>query len=112
MVTIKIESESKMDKQVSNDTKAMLAYEAGKKSAGISYVLWFFVGGLGGHRFYLGYTGSAVGMLVLAIASILLSVVGIGLLGLIALGIWVLVDAFLIPGMVSEYNGKLASSLS
>lgn len=33
----------------------------------VAYILWFFLGGLGGHRFYLGKTGSAVGLLILTL---------------------------------------------
>lgn len=63
----------------------------------IAYLLWWFLGLFGAHRFYLGRTGSAVGMLILTIT----------LIGMIATFIWWIVDAFLIPGMVTEYNTKL-----
>jgi len=75
-----------------------------KKSMGVAYALWFFLGGLGAHRFYLGKTGSAVGMLVLAFASVLLTFVLVGVFGFIALSIWIIVDAFLIPGWVNSYR--------
>jgi len=71
-----------------------------KKSIGITYLLWFLFGGLGVHRFYLGKTRSAVGMVVLTILGVLTLVVYIGAFLLLGLGIWLLVDAFLIPGMV------------
>ena len=35
------------------------------KSAGAAYLLWFFLGTLGAHRFYLGKTGSGVAQLLL-----------------------------------------------
>ena len=93
---------------LSNDARAMMAFEAGKKSAGICYLLWFFLGGFGGHRFYLGRTGSAIAMLVIYILSwILLFAAGIGLFGLAVIGIWWIVDAFLIPGIVQENNTAL-----
>ena len=58
-----------------------MAFESGKKSSGICYLLWFFLGGFGAHRFYLGRTGSAIAMLVLYILSwILLFAAGVGLL--------------------------------
>ncbi len=71
-----------------------------RKSTGAAYALWLFVGFLGGHRFYLGRTGSGVAQLVLTILGWLTIVVGIGLFFLLIVGIWVLVDAFLIPGMI------------
>ncbi len=37
------------------------------KSIGASYLLWFFLGYLGGHRFYLGRKGSAIAILLLTI---------------------------------------------
>jgi len=51
------------------------------KSGAATWLLWFFLGGFGGHRFYLGDYGRAIGML----------------LTLGGLGIWALVDAFFIP---------------
>lgn len=94
------------------DAAKLMMFEAQKKSMGVSYVLWFFLGGLGAHRFYLGRTGSAVGMLVLFFMSLLLVLVYIGLLGFLALWVWQIVDAFLIPGIVREYNMQLAHALS
>ena len=95
----------------SGDAVAMMRYDAAKKSMGVAYLLWFFLGGFGGHRFYLGQTGSAVAMLVICIASIVLSLVFIGLLGFVVLGIWALVDAFLIPGMVRSFNNSLIDQI-
>ena len=66
------------------------------KSATVAYLLWFFLGGFGAHRFYFGKTGSAIGMIGLFVGSCVLSVFLIGLLGFPVLGIWWLVDAFLI----------------
>ncbi|MCE6951557.1 TM2 domain-containing protein [Cereibacter sphaeroides] len=73
-----------------------------KKSTLVAYLLWFFTGGLGGHRFYLGRTGSAVGMIALTVLGLLTSVIYVGLILLVIVGIWVLVDAFLIPGMIES----------
>jgi len=73
------------------------------KSIGIAYLLWFFFGTIGGHRFYLGRVGSAIAML-------LITVLTLGL-GLIITGIWAIIDAFLIPNMVGEENDKLRRQL-
>ncbi|MSO81320.1 MAG: TM2 domain-containing protein [Alphaproteobacteria bacterium] len=76
----------------------------GDKSMLLAYVLWFFLGYLGIHRFYLGATRSAIIILLLTILSIVLSVVGVGpLLGLVVI-IWLIVDIFLISGMVRAAN--------
>lgn len=66
------------------------------KSTGVAYLLWFFLGGFGAHRFYLGKTGSAVGLLVL---TLLTSWWTFG----IPTFIWVIVDAFLIPSIIREH---------
>lgn len=94
-----------------NDARRMMEYDARKKGAGIAYVLWFFLGGFGAHRFYLERTGSAIAMLVITIVSALLLTVGIGILGLLVVGVWALVDAFLIPGIVREYNMRVMRSI-
>ncbi len=94
-----------------NPTMQTLQYEATKKSIGVAYVLWFFFGGLGAYRFYLKKTGSAVTMLVITLVSALLTIVVIGIVGLIAMGIWVIVDAFLIPGWISTHNLKIVNAL-
>lgn len=98
---------------LSTDTQALMAFEANKKSAGISYVLWFFTGAFGGHRFYLGRSGSAISMLLLNVFGwLLILAAGAGLILLAALGVWLLVDLFLIPGMVAGHNGELMARLN
>lgn len=97
---------------VSNDARAMMLYNSNSKSMGLAYVLWFFLGGLGGHRFYNGKTGSAVAQLLMTIVGwLLLFAYGLGLVLLIPVGVWVLVDAFLIPGWVRDHNNLLAHQL-
>lgn len=81
------------------------------KSAGIAYALWFFTGYLGGHRFYLGKTGTAVTQLVLFILGALTAVLAVGLFLIAIVAIWVLVDAFLIPGMIKEDRDNLREKL-
>src|SRR5205814_9595172 len=86
---------------LSNDTRALMLFEANKKTALVAYILWFFLGLFGGHNFYLKRTGVAVAQLILS-----LTVVGI----LITI-VWVLVDAFLIPGWVKNQNNLLSVKL-
>lgn len=64
-------------------------------SVAVAYLLWFFLGLVGGHRFYLGRVGSAFGM-ILATACFL-----------IPGAIWALVDAFLIPGMIRQKQDQI-----
>jgi len=86
---------------LSNDTRVLMLYEANKKTALVAYILWFFLGLFGAHNFYLGRTGVAVAQLILSLI----------IVGLVITIIWVLVDAFLIPGWVQRQNNLLAAQL-
>jgi TM2 domain-containing membrane protein YozV len=97
--------------QPSNDALAMMRYDAAKKSVLVAYLFWFFIGYFGAHRFYLGRVGSGIVMLVIFLLSMLLTVVAIGFLGLLLIGLWWLVDAFLIPGMTARRNSRLIDEL-
>ena len=66
---------------------------------------------LGGPRFYLGRTGSAVTQLIMFIVGWATFIVGVGAIILVIEGIWVLVDAFLIPGMIQSHKDKVRQSL-
>ena len=55
-----------------------------QKSTGVAYLLWFFLGGFGGHRFYLGKTGTAVAQLIITIVGFFT------LIPLVVTGIWLL----------------------
>ncbi|MDR6608212.1 TM2 domain-containing protein [Pseudomonas synxantha] len=72
-----------------------------QKSTGVAYLLWFFLGGFGGHRFYLGKTGTAVTQLIITIVGVFT------LIPFIITGIWLLVDLFLIPGIIREHSEKV-----
>jgi TM2 domain-containing membrane protein YozV len=94
-----------------NDAQTMMVYDATKKSMLVSYVLWWFLGVFGAHRFYLGRTGTAVAMLAITLLSIPLTLIFIGFLGFAVIGVWWIIDAFMIPAIVREQNLKLASRL-
>jgi TM2 domain-containing membrane protein YozV len=82
------------------------------KSAGAAYLLWFFLGTLGAHRFYLGKTGSGVAQLILFVLGWITMSVGVGVVLLIALGIWWIVDAFLIPGIIANQKEEVRGRLT
>jgi TM2 domain-containing membrane protein YozV len=70
-----------------------------KKSKGIAFLLWVFLGTLGAHRFYLGDIGLGIGMIVVwAISWFLL---------FIPIVIWALIDVFLISGRVDRANNEI-----
>lgn len=62
-----------------------------KKSTAATWILWLFMGGLGGHRYYLGSIGMGIGMT----------------LTLGGLGIWTLIDAFFIMHTLHKKNEKI-----
>ncbi len=86
---------------LSGDARALMLFEANKKTALVAYLLWFFLGMFGGHNFYLKRTGVAVAQLILTIT----------LIGSLITVFWVLIDAFLIPGWVRMQNNLLAVEL-
>jgi TM2 domain-containing membrane protein YozV len=86
---------------LSKDTRALMLYEANSRSVLVAYLLWFFVGLFGAHNFYLKRVGIAVVQLILTITVV----------GSAVTLIWIIVDAFLIPGWVRNQNNLLAMQL-
>ncbi|MER9628452.1 TM2 domain-containing protein [Mesorhizobium sp. M0296] len=82
------------------------------KSTGAAYLIWFLLGGLGVHRFYLGRTGSGIAQLMLFIFGWITLPIFVGAFLLITLAIWVLIDAFLIPGMVQSHKEEVRRGLT
>ena len=65
---------------------------AQQKSVGVAYALWFFLGVLGAHQFYMGKTGRAVSYIFT------FGWLGIGLL----------IDLFTMSKQVQQANGATA----
>jgi TM2 domain-containing membrane protein YozV len=76
------------------------------KEVGIAYLFFLLLGGVGAYRFYLGRAGSAVLLLCLWMGGWLLAALLIGIPMIIAGGIWLLVDLFILPSMVREENAR------
>ena len=105
--------------------EAMVA--SSKKSMWTAYVLWYFVGGLGAHNFYLGRPGLAAlqiaglpfmfCMLLTAkfvvgwetIAGQIICFIGYAGIGLVILSL--LVDAFMIPSRIRAHSDRLRARL-
>ena len=82
-MALNTEQEMLIETRIANEQKSVL----------VAYLLWFFLGIVSLHRFYLGRPVSAI----LQIISYLI-VIGI---------IWWLIDALLIPGMVDRNREEL-----
>src|SRR5690625_2674871 len=67
---------------------AQMEYDNQKKTPGIAYALWFFLGVVGAHRFYAGDTGYALGLLFT--------------LG--GFGVWALIDVAFIGKRIRTLN--------
>ena len=94
-----------------SDAAKLMQYDANKKSAVVAYLLWFLLGMLGAHRFYLGLPGTGAALLIITVLSILLLFAGIGAVTIWISVIWVIVDLFLIPGITRKHNVALATHL-
>lgn len=91
--------------------RKMMAYDAGKKDIFLAYILWFFLGSFGVHRFYMNRGFSGFLMALLHVASWGLTLVVIGFAGLGLLGLWWLIDAILLMGWVERHNNQLADHI-
>lgn len=90
------------------ELKTALSLAIGRKSILIAYILWFFLGFIGGHRFYLGKKISAIVMLMLFLIGSLLSMVGVGLIFFAILGLWWIIDSILIFIAAQKTNDEFA----
>lgn len=89
----------------------VMRFEANKKSTVVAYLLWFFLGWLGAHRFYLGYVTSGLILLALWLIGTVLSVIYIGFLILAIPAVWWFVDLFLIPGLARTRNLEIIAEI-
>ncbi|MFC6789334.1 TM2 domain-containing protein [Methylobacterium komagatae] len=78
-----VEQKILIEQRVTNEGPSVVA----------AYLLWFFLGFVSAHRFYLGRIGSAICQLVLNLL----------LIGLV----WLVIDLFLIPRMVRAKQAEL-----
>ncbi|MEY2196871.1 TM2 domain-containing protein [Neobacillus sp. BF23-41] len=86
-----------MKKDLSAEQLAMVNGEMSKKqkSKGLAYALWFFLGVLGGHRYYAGDVGLGIAMT----------------LTLGGLGIWAFIDVFFIGKRIEQKNEQLENEV-
>jgi len=78
------------------------------KSRLAATLLAFFLGMFGAHRFYVGKTGTAVLMLILGLVGWATFWFFLGIIFLVAVGIWAFVDFILaVVGSMRDSEGKL-----
>jgi TM2 domain-containing membrane protein YozV len=93
---------------IAADPSRQRRYDALRKSAAKAYLLWLLLGPFGGHRFYLGYYPSGIFLALLSGLGLVLALINpVGLFILVAPGLWLLVDAFIIPAIVRHQNAEL-----
>lgn len=66
----------------------------------LAYVLWFFLGVFGAHRFYLGKMGTAILQLLFTLS----------VFGAIITVVWWVIDAFLIPGLIEDDQERIRAA--
>jgi TM2 domain-containing membrane protein YozV len=77
------------------------------KSRAVAAILAFILGVFGAHRFYLGKTESAVAMLILVLLGFATIIILVGILFLVVVTIWALVDFIIIlVGSGTDSQGR------
>lgn len=95
--------------QLTNEERLLVnsEIEKRKKNAVVAYLLWFFLGFMGGHRYFFGKTGSAIAMTL--IFWLLVWLFGLGAL---ITGIWALVDVFQINGWLKKDQDNIENEVA
>ena len=101
-MTLSTEQQILIEQRVTNDARSPV----------VAYLLLIFLGGFAAHRFYLGRMLSAIVLLILFWVGVFLSGIFIGLPLLMIAGLWLLVDLFLIPGMIREDKDAIRARLT
>lgn len=95
-----------------NSTASSARYQANAKSMLAAYVLWFFLGWLGLHRFYLGRPVSAIIMFLMWAIGTGITALLFGFpLFLAPWALWMFIDLFLIPGMTASENNAVVDRM-
>ena len=99
---------------LTTDEKILIEHRVANeaKSIVLAYLLLVFVGYFGGHRFYLGRPFSAIVLLLLFLLGYVSRFAGIGFIILGMVLIWLLIDAFLIPGMIQDHKEEVRRRLT
>jgi len=93
------------------DATVMMAFQVRKKDTLVAFLLWWFLGLFGGHRFYCNRAGSGAAMLIISLVSVPLCYVCVGFIGMLAIAIWWIVDAFCLPAWIEQYNQEVMNQI-
>ncbi len=93
------------------DATVLMAFQVRKKDPVVAFLLWWFLGIFGGHRFYCNRGGTGAAMLVTTILSLPLCYVCVGFVTYAGILVWWIVDAFLISGWIQEHNQQVMNQL-
>lgn len=101
-----------MKKDLSSQELSMLESEfrRRKKSRVVLWLLWWFTGIIGGHRYYLGDKGRAIAQTIVFLLSLFVEVIFLEPAGfslLIIPALWALVDAFFIGHRLAQKNEEI-----
>lgn len=91
-----------IEQRVANEAKSPL----------VAYLLAIFLWGFGAHRFYLGRYVSGFLMLVLWCFGLLTAPILIGWVPMAFVAVWMVLDLFLIPGMIREDQAVIRQRLT
>ena len=93
------------------EDERLMHYDTLKKNGALIYGLWFLFGWMGAHRSVEGRIWSGFMMFTFSIISLFLYVIGDGPWGFIVVGVWWVIDLFLIGGWVRNFNEELIARL-
>lgn len=101
-MSISTQEKMLIEQRVANDAKSVM----------VAYVLWFFAGLAGAHRFYLGRSFSGFILLLISLFGVILMFAGIGAILLAFSVIWLLWDMIAIPGIAESHKRRLRERLT
>ncbi len=101
-----------MPEPAQKPTVTGVAGENRKKSLLFAYFLWLVLGTLGAHRIYVGKTGTGLAILGLfTLSAITISLgISIGVFLFVIVGLWLLWDFLLLPGLVKEHANRMRAN--
>jgi hypothetical protein len=91
-----------------NPDKRFIFGEPHQRSLTLAYLFWFIAGQVSLHRFYCGQSQSAFMQIGLLVGSLLIGLIFVpmAIAGLFFWCAWIIVDLFLMPGMMRRFKAE------